>query len=50
VGQAVYEATSKVKLAIAPPRIMGVIKECGGKMWMSERQWARISNQSQEDC
>ncbi|KAH8088009.1 PCI domain-containing protein [Filobasidium floriforme] len=37
--KAVYEATSKVKLAIAPPRIMGVIKECGGKMWMSERNW-----------
>jgi hypothetical protein len=35
--QAIYEASSKVKLAIAPPRIIGVIKECGGKMWMGER-------------
>ncbi|QRW24837.1 COP9 signalosome complex subunit 2 [Rhizoctonia solani] len=24
-------------------RIMGVIKECGGKMWMGEKQWARAS-------
>jgi hypothetical protein len=27
----------KVKNAIPHPRIMGVIRECGGKMWMMER-------------
>ena len=25
---------------------MGVIKECGGKMWMGERHWAR----AREEC
>jgi hypothetical protein len=27
-----------VRSAIPHPRIMGVIKECGGKMWMGERK------------
>jgi len=37
----IYNATNEVRSAIPHPRIMGVIKECGGKMWMGERQWAR---------
>jgi COP9 signalosome complex subunit 2 len=28
----------QVKNAIPHPRIMGVLKECGGKMWMMERE------------
>ncbi|KZT40228.1 PCI-domain-containing protein [Sistotremastrum suecicum HHB10207 ss-3] len=39
----IYNATNEVRSAIPHPRIMGVIKECGGKMWMGERQWSRAS-------
>ncbi|KAF8640396.1 hypothetical protein AX17_000065 [Amanita inopinata Kibby_2008] len=39
----IYNATSNIRSAIPHPRIMGVIKECGGKMWMGERQWNRAS-------
>ncbi|EJD45749.1 PCI-domain-containing protein [Auricularia subglabra TFB-10046 SS5] len=39
----IYNAASDVKSAISHPRIMGVIKECGGKMWMGEKQWGRAS-------
>ena len=34
--QEIYNATNEVRSAIPHPRIMGVIKECGGKMWMGE--------------
>lgn len=37
-NQAVYEATLRVKSSMPHPRIMGIIRECGGKMWMSERK------------
>lgn len=37
-AQEIYEASMKVKNAIPHPRIMGVIRECGGKMWMMERK------------
>jgi COP9 signalosome complex subunit 2 len=36
--QEIYNATNNVRSAIPHPRIMGVIKECGGKMWMGERE------------
>ncbi|KAI0964297.1 hypothetical protein AcW1_001149 [Taiwanofungus camphoratus] len=39
----IYNASSNVRSAIPHPRIMGIIKECGGKMWMGERQWNRAS-------
>jgi COP9 signalosome complex subunit 2 len=39
----IYNASNSVRSAIPHPRIMGVIKECGGKMWMGERNWARAS-------
>jgi COP9 signalosome complex subunit 2 len=39
----IYEATNRIKSAIPHPRIVGIIKECGGKMWMGERQWDRAS-------
>ncbi|CAE6439702.1 unnamed protein product [Rhizoctonia solani] len=32
----IYNKSSEVRSAIPHPRIMGVIKECGGKMWMGE--------------
>ncbi|KAN0060288.1 hypothetical protein ACQY0O_007617 [Thecaphora frezii] len=35
----IYHATLQVKSAIPHPRIMGVIRECGGKMHMSEKSW-----------
>ncbi|BFZ64646.1 hypothetical protein YB2330_005796 [Saitoella coloradoensis] len=34
-----YYRTLHVKSAIPHPRIMGVIRECGGKMHMNEKQW-----------
>jgi len=39
----IYNAAASVRSAIPHPRIMGVIKECGGKMWMGERQWNKAS-------
>ncbi len=35
----VYNATLQIKNAIPHPRIMGVIRECGGKMHMSESEY-----------
>ncbi|KAI7868604.1 PCI domain-containing protein [Spinellus fusiger] len=34
-----YQQCISIKSAIPHPRIMGVIRECGGKMHMSEKQW-----------
>ena len=34
--QTIYEATMRVRSAMPHPRILGVIRECGGKMWMGE--------------
>ncbi|KAG6412554.1 hypothetical protein SASPL_125234 [Salvia splendens] len=34
-----YQKALSVKSAIPHPRIMGIIRECGGKMHMAERQW-----------
>ncbi|KAH9178848.1 PCI domain-containing protein [Lactarius sanguifluus] len=39
----IYNASNNIRSAIPHPRIMGIIKECGGKMWMGERQWNRAS-------
>ncbi|KAH8119966.1 PCI-domain-containing protein [Phellopilus nigrolimitatus] len=39
----IYNASNEVRSAIPHPRILGVIKECGGKMWMGEHQWNRAS-------
>ncbi|KIL01024.1 hypothetical protein PAXRUDRAFT_821032 [Paxillus rubicundulus Ve08.2h10] len=40
----IYNASNNIRSAIPHPRIMGVIKECGGKMWMIERQWSLASS------
>lgn len=34
-----YNKALSVKSAIPHPRIMGIIRECGGKMHMHERLW-----------
>lgn len=34
-----YQQALKVKSAVPHPRVMGVIRECGGKMHMSEENW-----------
>ncbi|CAK9314099.1 unnamed protein product [Citrullus colocynthis] len=34
-----YQKALAIKSAIPHPRIMGIIRECGGKMHMAERQW-----------
>jgi hypothetical protein len=41
--QEIYNASNAVRSAIPHPRIMGVIKECGGKMWMGERQYGCLT-------
>ena len=37
--QALYERALRIKSAIPHPRIIGLIRECGGKMHMAERNW-----------
>ncbi|KAK4377840.1 hypothetical protein RND71_004136 [Anisodus tanguticus] len=32
-----------IKSAVPHPRIMGIIRECGGKMHMAQRQWAEAA-------
>eukprot|EP00850_Spirogloea_muscicola_P009272 SM000051S17632 [mRNA] locus=s51:715956:720100:- [translate_table: standard] len=39
-AQELYQRALAIKSAIPHPRIMGIIRECGGKMYMAERQWA----------
>jgi len=39
----IYNAANAIRSAIPHPRIVGVIKECGGKMWMGEGNWNRAS-------
>ncbi|KAM7259271.1 hypothetical protein ACFE04_015012 [Oxalis oulophora] len=38
-----YQMALTIKSAIPHPRIMGIIRECGGKMHMAERQWAEVA-------
>ncbi|KAF2397510.1 putative COP9 signalosome subunit 2 [Trichodelitschia bisporula] len=37
--KALYERALRVKSAVPHPKIMGIIRECGGKMHMSEENW-----------
>jgi COP9 signalosome complex subunit 2 len=41
--QELYQRALSIKSAIPHPRIMGIIRECGGKMHMAERQWAEAA-------
>ncbi|KAG6040918.1 hypothetical protein E4U41_006639 [Claviceps citrina] len=43
--KALYQQALKVKSAVPHPRIMGIIRECGGKMHMGEENW----NEAQSD-
>ena len=36
-----YQRALTIKSAIPHPRIMGIIRECGGKMHMAERMWTQ---------
>jgi len=35
----IYSKTENLSSVINDPRVMGIIKECGGKMYMSEKKW-----------
>ena len=37
----IYDKTLHVRSAVPHPRIMGIIRECGGKMHMSEKEWTK---------
>ena len=39
IPQALYQRALKVRSAVPHPKIMGIIRECGGKMHMSEENW-----------
>jgi COP9 signalosome complex subunit 2 len=36
-----YQKSLEIKSAIPHPRIMGIIRECGGKMHMREKEWEK---------
>ena len=35
----IYPQTMNLNAVINDPRVMGIIKECGGKMYMGEKKW-----------
>ena len=37
----VYPQTTNLYAVINDPRVIGIIKECGGKMYMSEKKWEK---------
>lgn len=41
----VFNLTEKFDAIIDDPRVMGIIKECGGKMYMSEKRWDQALDQ-----
>ncbi|KAL0419474.1 UNVERIFIED_CONTAM: COP9 signalosome complex subunit [Sesamum radiatum] len=43
MSKELYQKALSIKSAIPHPRIMGIIRECGGKMLMAERQWAEAA-------
>ena len=52
--KSLYNKALQIKSAIPHPKIMGVIRECGGKMHMGEREWESMlkvySAQSDMPC
>ena len=40
--------TTQLNAVISDPRVMGVIKECGGKMFMQEKKWDLALNELNE--
>ena len=43
----VYTLAQKFSSTIEDPRVIGIIKECGGKMYMSEKKWERAFEEFQ---
>jgi len=39
--KSIYPHTVNLNSVINDPRVMGIVKECGGKMFMSEKNWQR---------
>ena len=37
--KAIFRLSQHFSSTIEDPRVIGVIKECGGKMFMAERKW-----------
>lgn len=46
----IYDQSTQVKSAIPHPRIMGIIRECGGKMHMSERECSAFAQLAGAQC
>ena len=42
--KALYNKALQIKSAIPHPKIMGVIRECGGKMHMGQREFEKARN------
>lgn len=42
LSQALYQRALRVKSAVPHPKIMGVIRESGGKMHMAEGEWSTV--------
>ena len=42
--KSLYQKALQIKSAIPHPKIMGVIRECGGKMHMAQRDWEKARN------
>lgn len=40
----IYPKALRIKSAVPHPRVMGVIRECGGKMHMSEENWTEAQS------
>jgi len=43
----VYTLAQKFSSTIEDPRVIGIIKECGGKMYMSEKKWQNAFDEFQ---
>ena len=41
----IFKLSENFASTIEDPRVIGVIKECGGKMYMSEKKWAQALNE-----
>ncbi|KAJ9316186.1 hypothetical protein DTO271D3_3455 [Paecilomyces variotii] len=42
--KALYQRALRVRSAVPHPKIMGIIRECGGKMHMSEENWEQAQS------
>src|SRR5262245_53872501 len=40
-GQLLYEKSLSVKSAVPHPRILGIIRECGGKAHLQDHSWSK---------